>query len=170
MYNDSKIDRRNHVLIAIGVFMLLIYPPGESVIINIQDESFRWFRTPSGLCKLQMLLIMMCAKLHFVCNIIQSNNIAYLTNKPNDVLSHGKMHSRQGCNPSFSAVQRPRESPIIMIIPQRGRRLWTYWSNALSWFSANLQLSLKQLPSCGPDLPRGQRTSSASLWIISGVI
>lgn len=46
-----------------------------------------------------MLLIMMCARLHFVCNIIKSNNIAYLTNKPNDVLSHGKMRSRQSCNP-----------------------------------------------------------------------
>jgi len=88
--------------------MLLIYPPGESVIINIQDESFRWFGTPSGLCKLQMLLIMMCAKVHFARNIVKSNNIAYLTNKPNDVLSHGR------------AVQRSRESPIVMIIPQGG--------------------------------------------------
>ncbi len=44
---DAKINKRKkNVLIAVDIFMLLIYPPGEFVIVNILDESLRWLRTP----------------------------------------------------------------------------------------------------------------------------
>ncbi len=46
-----------------------------------------------------MLLITMGAKLHFICNVIKSNNIAFLTNKPCDAQSHAKMHYRLSSNP-----------------------------------------------------------------------
>lgn len=39
--------REKNVLIAIDVFILLIYPPGEFVIINIQDDRYAGSEPPA---------------------------------------------------------------------------------------------------------------------------